>query len=106
MRERHKWVADGRLQSAGTRTVKLRGRAKQVTFQVFDPRYVEDVLNADLPEVWRQDDARTAAANRKRAAGKAAMQRAAKRKAAANVAPDESERLAGWDEFDAEGFLR
>lgn len=105
-RERHKWLADGRLQSAGTRTVKLRGRAKKVTFHVFDPRHVEDILDADLPELWREEDARTAAENRKRAAGKAAMQRAAKGKDIPDAAPDESERLEGWHEFDAEGFLR
>lgn len=105
-RERHKWLADGRLPSAGTRTVKLRGRAKKVTFHVFDPRQVEDILDADMPEQWRKDDARAAADNRKRAAGRAAMQRAAKRKAAPSAAPDETERLDGWDEFDAEGFLR
>lgn len=39
-RERHKWLDDGRLQSAGTRTVKLRGRAKAVTFHVFEPRFI------------------------------------------------------------------
>lgn len=105
-RERHKWLADGRLQSAGTRTVKLRGRAKKVTFHVFDPRYVEDILDADLPELWREEDARTAAENRKRAAGKAALRRGAKRKANCETAPDEDERLVGWEEFDAEGFLR
>lgn len=104
-RERHKWVADGRLQSAGTRTVKLRGRSKKVTFHVFDPRHVEDVLNADLPELWREDDARTAADNRNRAAAKAAMQRAAKRRPMTETASNESA-LEGWDEFDAEGFLR
>ena len=27
--ERHRWLKDGRLQSAGTRTVKLRGRARK-----------------------------------------------------------------------------
>ena len=36
--ERHKWLKGGRLKSIGTRTVKLRGRAKAVTFHVFDPR--------------------------------------------------------------------
>ena len=27
--ERHRWLADGRLPSAGTRTVRLAGRARQ-----------------------------------------------------------------------------
>src|SRR5690242_5897797 len=39
--ERHRWLKDGRLQSAGTRTVKLRGRARKITFHVFDPRFIE-----------------------------------------------------------------
>lgn len=104
-RERHKWVAGGRLHSAGTKTVKLRDRAKKVTFHVFDPRHVEDILNADLPELWREDDARAAADNRKRAAAKAAMQRAAKRRPMTEMASKESA-LEGWDEFDAEGLLR
>jgi hypothetical protein len=29
--ERHRWLADGRLPSAGTRTVRLNGRARQIT---------------------------------------------------------------------------
>ncbi len=48
-RERQKWLKDGRLKSAGTRTVKLRGRAKAVTFHVFEPRHIEDILDGDLP---------------------------------------------------------
>lgn len=43
--ERHRWLADGRLPSAGTRTVRLAGRARQITFHVFDPRVVEDLLD-------------------------------------------------------------
>ncbi|WP_245504947.1 MULTISPECIES: hypothetical protein [Rhizobium] len=41
--ERHRWLKDGRLPSAGTRTVKLRDRARKITFHVFDPRVVEDL---------------------------------------------------------------
>ena len=80
--ERRRWLRDGRLQSAGTRTVKLRGRARKITFHVFDPRHIEDVLDRDLATVWREEDARTAADNRRRAAGKAALKRA-KRKTVA-----------------------
>src|SRR5687767_6554530 len=29
--ERHRWLKDGRLPSAGTRTVSLRGRARKIT---------------------------------------------------------------------------
>ena len=80
--ERHRWLKEGRLKSAGTRTVKLRGRAKKITFHVFDPRHIEDVLDRDLVIVWREDDAMTAAENRRWAAGKAALTRS--RKAAAD----------------------
>jgi hypothetical protein len=45
---------------------------------VFDPRFVEDVLDRDLVTVWREEDAMTAAENRRRAAGKAALARARK----------------------------
>ncbi len=76
--ERHRWLKDGRLQSAGTRTVKLRGRARKITFHVFDPRHVEDVLDRDLVTVWREDDAIAAVENRRRAAAKAALKRARK----------------------------
>ncbi len=74
--ERHRWLKDGRLQSAGTRTVKLRGRARKITFHVFDPRFVEDVLDRNLPEVWREEDALAAAENRRRGAQKAALKKA------------------------------
>lgn len=77
--ERHRWLKTGRLQSAGTRTVKLRGRARKITFHVFDPRHIEDVLDRDLVTVWRNEDAATAAENRRRAAAKAAIKRAQKR---------------------------
>lgn len=114
-RERLKWTKDGRLRSAGTRTVKLRGRAGAVTFHVFDPRYVEDILDRDLPAIWREEDARSAAETRRRAAGKAASTRAAKdggkTEAAAGAAKKAPERLAdprleGWGAFKADGLLR
>lgn len=111
-RERHKWLKDGRLKSVGTRTVKLRGRAKAVTFHVFDPRQIEEVLNGDLPVVWREEDARAAAENRRRAAGKAALARAARKRdsAAGDIRDhrDDAVRtpLEGWDAFEAEGLLR
>jgi hypothetical protein len=34
-----------------TRTVKL------ITFHVFDPRVVEDILDRDLVTIWREEDA-------------------------------------------------
>lgn len=110
-RERHKWLEDGRLQSVGTRTVKLRGRARAVTFHVFAPRSIEQILDGDLPTIWRQEDAIRSAENRWRAAAKAALAR--NRKAASGPSDsgrantdEEAPGLAGWEEFDAEGLLR
>lgn len=109
-RERHKWLDDGRLQSAGTKTVKLRGRAKAVTFHVFTPDFIEHVLDTGLPEIWREEDIATAAENRRRAAGKAALTRAGNRPAKSRkAAPDlhkQQTGLDGWEEFEAEGLLR
>ncbi|MER8384143.1 hypothetical protein NKH14_01265 [Mesorhizobium sp. M1380] len=108
--ERHRWVKDGRLQSAGTKRVKLRGRARNITFHVFDPQHVEDVLDRDLVTVWR--DAATAAENRRRAAGKAAMKRAQRNDrgtaASAGYGPDENSHssLRGWEDFEKDGLLR
>ncbi len=107
--ERHRWLKDGRLQSAGTRTVKLRGRARKITFHVFDSRHIEDVLDRDLVTVWREEDAIAAADNRRRAAGKAALARAQKRDADALAKSEPSTggmQLQGWDDFDADGLLR
>ena len=108
--ERHRWLKDGRLQSVGTRTVKLRGRAKKITFHVFDPRRVEEVLNEDLISGWREDDAETKAENRRQAVWKARLKRAPK--ASVAIAPDDSpedasrHQLKGWDEFERESLLR
>ena len=107
--ERHRWLKDGRLQSAGTRTVKLRGRTRKSTFHVFDPRHIEDVLDRDMPSLWREQDALAAAENRRRAAGKAAMTRAARLARKNNPAPASetaSPRLEGWEDFDLNGLLR
>src|SRR3569623_405549 len=75
--ERHRWLKDGRLPSAGTRSVKLRGRARTLTIHVFDPRVVEDILDREVVAEWRETDAVTAAENRRRAAWKAKLTRAA-----------------------------
>jgi hypothetical protein len=110
--ERHRWLKDGRLQSAGTRTVKLRGRAWKITFHVFDPRHIEDVLDRDLAEVWREEDKLAAAENRRRGAQKAALKKAGKldradssgRKAGTHAG--EAPALKGWEEFNLDGLLR
>ncbi|TPK21978.1 hypothetical protein FJ872_07825 [Mesorhizobium sp. B2-5-9] len=109
-RERHKWLRDGRLKSIGTRTVKMRGRSKAVTFHVFDPRHIEDLLDRDLATAWREEDARETSENRRRGAGKAALTRAGKRTGNArktrNSGKDDAPKLEGWDTFEAEGLLR
>jgi len=109
--ERHRWLKDGRLQSAATRTVKLRGRAKKITFHVFEPPHIEDVFDRDLVTMWREEDAMTAAENRRRSAAKAALRRAQQREdqAASELeAPDEAKhrKPKGWEEFDRDGLLR
>ncbi|MEW6634867.1 MAG: hypothetical protein AB1440_28665 [Pseudomonadota bacterium] len=110
--ERHRWLKDGRLQSAGTRTVKLRGRTRKITFHVFDPRHIEDVLDRDLVSVWREEDAAATAENRRRAAGKAAVKRAQKgfraAAASASLATGENAQsdLRGWEDFVRDGLLR
>ena len=109
--ERHRWLKDGRLQSAGTRTVKLRGRARKITFHVFDPRDIEDALDRDLPEVWREEDKLIAAENRRRGAQKAALRKAGKLASAEATRrsageDDAGPTLKGWDDFDLDGLLR
>lgn len=107
--ERHRWLNEGRLPSAGTRTVKLRGRAKKITFHVFDPRLVEDVLDRDLVTVWREEDAEATAENR-RAALKAKLTRSLKNKAhsPSEGSPEDASRskLLGWEVFGRDGLLR
>jgi len=110
--ERLRWLKDGRLKSAGTRTVKLRGRARKITFHVFDPRQIEDILDRDLTAVWREEDALTAAENRRRGAQKAMLKKAGKEVQAsstrvrARTRTEPSPTLKGWDDFDLDGLLR
>jgi hypothetical protein len=109
--ERHRWLADGRLRSAGTKTVSLRGRARKITFHVFEPRIVEDILDRSLVDAWREDDAITAAENRRRAAWKAKLTRASKRQPQASNEADRrgagsGPGLIGWAEFERDGPLR
>ncbi|MGO6689230.1 hypothetical protein [Rhizobium leguminosarum] len=110
--ERHRWLKDGRLPSVGTRTVKLRGRARKITFHVFDPRVVEDLLDRGVVEEWREEDAAAAVENRRRAAYKAKLTRSLKKgktvKGDTVAGSDEAPRteLAGWEEFGRDGLLR
>ena len=104
--ERHRWLKDGRLPSAGTRTVKLRGRARKITFHVFDPLLVEDLLEGDRIDAWREDDAETARENRRRAAWNRKLARAEKTGKTAPEGDGERVQLVGWAEFEREGLLR
>jgi hypothetical protein len=109
--ERRRWLKDGRLLSAGTRTVMLRGRAKQVTFHVFDPRIVEDLLDRDRVSEWREEDAVKAAENRRRAAPKARPGRSATKEVPVKPVPGDEQgqalsKLLGWEEFERTGPLR
>ncbi|MDK1386567.1 hypothetical protein QN224_14240 [Sinorhizobium sp. 8-89] len=110
--ERRRWLDDGRLPSAGTRTVRLRGRARKITFHVFDPRVVEDLLDRGVVEEWREADAVAAAENRRRAALKAKLTRSLKKRKKVRPRseddPDDAARpnLRGWEEFGNDGLLR
>jgi len=110
--ERHRWLKDGRLQSAGTRTVKLRGRARKITFHVFDPRFVEAVLNDDLVTTWREDDIETKAENRRRASEMRALTRRDRKIVPKAAEPNGAIEdgagadLKGFAEFLREGLLR
>lgn len=107
--ERHRWLKDGRLKSAGTRTVKLRGRARKITFHVFEPRHIEDILDRNLPDIWREEDTLAAAENRRRGRQKAALKKAAEPPDKANVKSSRGQDktpLKGWDDFDLDGLLR
>jgi len=105
-RERHKWLKDGRLKSIGTRSVKLRVRTKKVIFHVFDPRHVEDVLDRDLPALWREVDVQEAAENRRRGAARAAATRKERSDPQGARKNSESLTLEGWDAFHKKGLLR
>lgn len=109
--ERHRWLADGRLASAGTRTVRLNGRARRITFHVFDPRFVEDILDRGVVDEWREEDALAAAENRRKARYKAKLTRSLRKAGTASKTterhPDDpATKLHGWEEFDVEGLLR
>ncbi|MBX5139288.1 hypothetical protein HJB79_11000 [Rhizobium lentis] len=108
--ERHRWLADGRLPSAGTRTVRLAGRARQITFHVFDPKVVEDLLDRGAIDEWRVEDAEAKAEKRAKAAYQGKVTRLAKKKKPAKKADEGSQDpapgLRGWEDFDLDGLLR
>lgn len=108
--ERHRWLADGRLPSAGTRTVRLAGRARQITFHVFDPKVVEDLLDRGAIDEWRVEDAEAKAEKRAKAAYQRKVTHLSKKKKQAKKAKDGTEdsasSLQGWDDFNLDGLLR
>jgi hypothetical protein len=107
--ERHRWLADGRLLSAGTRTVRLAGRARQITFHVFDPKVVEDLLDRGVIDEWRVEDAEEKAEKRAKAAYQRKVTRLSKKKKQAKKTDgtkDSASSLQGWDDFDLDGLLR
>jgi hypothetical protein len=110
--ERKRWLEDGRLPSAGTRTVRLQGRARRITFHIFDPRIVEDLLDRGAVDEWREEDAAAKAENRRRAAYQAKLKRSLKSKGKKQSTPEidsddaSSSPLLGWEEFDRDGLLR
>lgn len=108
--ERHRWLADGRLPSAGTRTVRLNGRARRITFHVFDPKIVEDILDRGAVDEWREDDLVAVAEKRRQAAYKAKLTRSLKKTGKAKkerkALDEEAAKLRGWEEFDLDGLLR
>jgi hypothetical protein len=108
--ERHRWLADGRLTSAGTRTVRLNGRARQITFHVFDPRLVEDLLDRGVVDEWREEDVEAKAEKRRQATYRAKLTRSlnqAENSKRTNRDPDDPAlKLRGWEDFDIDGLLR
>ena len=85
----------------------MRGRARQITFHVLDPKVVLDILDRDLVDAWREEDAVRAAENRKNAACKAKLRR--QEKADEKPAEDDSDgsrfKLKGWADFERESGL-
>lgn len=106
--ERKRWIEDGRLKSAGTRTVRLKGRARKITFHVFEPKFIAELLDHGTIDEWREDDIANAAENRRRAAYKAKLTRELRKKAktAKPAGNDQLTDLPDWDEFASDGFLR
>lgn len=107
--ERRRWLENGRLPSAGTRTVKLRGRGT-ITFHVFDPDFVAELLRCDLVVEWREHDAEAAAERRRQATWKARQKRLQKaddvseEQTGTTFEDDSGPGLRGWKEFAKTGL--
>lgn len=108
--ERRRWLEDGRLPSAGTRTIKLRGRGT-ITFHVFNPEFVAEILSRDLVVEWREHDAEAAAERRRQASWRARRKRlqtgteTSERPTETTPGEDEgAPDLIGWEEFAKTGL--
>jgi hypothetical protein len=88
--------------------VRLNGRARRITFHVFDPKVVEDLLDRGAVDQWREDDAEAKAENRRKAAYKAKLTRSLKKakKTGGDKSDEPATTLRGWEEFDMDGLLR
>lgn len=90
----------------------MQGRARRITFHIFDPRMVEDLLDRGAVDEWREEDAVAKAENRRRAAYQAKLKRSLKSKGKKQSTPEidsddaSSTTLLGWEEFDRDGLLR
>jgi len=109
--ERRRWVADGRLQSAGTKTVKLRGRARSITFHIFDPVYVTVLRDDATVDEWRERDAELSAERRRQSAWARARNKADKPTGDTPVKKTSRKRpgqtnLKDWAEFERDGPLK
>jgi hypothetical protein len=104
--ERRRWLADGKLPSAGTRTIKLRGRGT-ITFHVFDPKLVQAILDEDVIHLWREEHLVKTAENKRLAAWGAHGQRERRLHKVTGESDPEDERfkLIGWAEFERDGPL-
>jgi len=107
--ERRRWLEDGRLPSAGVRTVKLRGRGT-ITFHVFDPAFVANALQNELVVEWRELDAAAAAERRVKSSWKARKKRTqeptgvSSARSGNEASDDEGPNLIGWEEFAKTGL--
>ena len=90
--------------------MRLAGRARQITFHVFDPKVVEDLLDRGAIDEWRVEDAEAKAEKRAKAAYQAKLTRMSKKstrsKKSSSGTEDSAAGLRGWEDFDLDGLLR
>jgi hypothetical protein len=89
--------------------VRLAGRARRITFHIFDPKVVEDLLDRGAVDEWRIEDVEAKAEKRARAAYQAKLTRQAKKRKPSKKAEGTEEAasaLRGWEDFDLDGLLR